>query len=153
MTLKNSRSEIEKFRNRCRIAGLKVTPQREVIYRTLMETDSHPSAEWVFERVRQSMPTISLDTVNRTLLTFSEIGVAFGVEGSGESRRFDGNLDSHQHFKCVRCKRIVDFHHEPFDNICVPEEIRKRYELFRSTVYLEGVCDRCRAKSERSENG
>ncbi|NLH16339.1 MAG: transcriptional repressor [Phycisphaerae bacterium] len=148
----NSQKGIDKFRDCCRRAGLKVTPQRELIYRTLMDTDAHPSAEWVYERVRKSMPTISLDTVNRTLLTLSQIGAAFVVEGSGESRRFDGNLCSHQHFKCVRCKRILDFHHEPFDNISVPEEIRKRFELLRTTVYLEGICDRCRARSESSKD-
>lgn len=133
------------FRDRCRRSGLKVTPQRELIYRTLMETDAHPSAEWIYGRVRESMPNISFDTVNRTLLKLGEIGAAFIVEGSGESRRFDGNLANHQHFKCVRCKRILDFHHEPFDNIVVPEEVKKRFELLRTTVYLEGICDRCRA--------
>jgi Fur family peroxide stress response transcriptional regulator len=139
------------FRDRCRRAGLKVTPQRELIYRTLMETDAHPSAEWVYGRVRETMPNISFDTVNRTLLTLSGIGAAFIVEGSGESRRFDGNLASHQHFKCVRCKRILDFHHEPFDNIVVPEEVKRRFELLRTTVYLEGICDRCRTAKGPSE--
>jgi Fur family transcriptional regulator, peroxide stress response regulator len=135
----------EKFRDRCRKAGLRLTPQRELIYRTLMETQSHPPAEWVYEQVRQRMPNISLDTVNRTLVTLSQIGAAFVVEGSGEPRRFDGNLESHQHFRCIRCKRVLDFHHAPFDNIAVPEEVQSRFEVLRTTVYLEGICDQCRS--------
>ena len=90
------------------------------------------------------MPSVSLDTVNRTLNTLSEAGIAFIVEGSGDARRFDGNLDDHQHFKCVKCKRIVDFHHKPFDNIEVPQEVSEKFEVLRRTVYFEGHCDSCR---------
>jgi Fur family peroxide stress response transcriptional regulator len=136
--------EMDDFRKRCRQAGLKITPQRQAVYRCLAETDEHPSAEMVYEKVRAQMPNISLDTVNRTLLTFSEIGAAFVVEGTGDVRRFDGNLDNHQHFKCIKCKRIIDFHHEGFDNIAIPEGFEEKFELLRTTVYLEGICDRCR---------
>jgi len=132
------------FTSKCRQAGLKVTPQRIAIYRELLKTDEHPSAEMLYEKVKKVFPSISLDTVNRTLLTLNEIGAAFVVEGSGNVRRFDGGLDKHQHFKCVKCKRIIDFHHKPFDNIKLPAEIRKKFKVLRKTVYLEGLCDLCR---------
>jgi len=136
---------LEAFRQRCRRAGLKVTPQREAVYRALVESDEHPSAEMVLQRVRQWLPSISLDTVNRTLLTLNKIGAAFIVEGSGDTRRFDGNLENHQHFKCVKCKRIIDFHHEPFDNVTVPASIQEKFVVLRKTVYLEGLCDLCKS--------
>ena len=132
------------FTSQCRQAGLKVTPQRIAIYRELLKASEHPSAEMLYEKVKKVFPSISLDTVNRTLLTLNEIGVAFAVEGSGDARRFDGGLDKHQHFKCVKCKRIIDFHHKPFDNIKLPAEIRKKFKVLRKTVYLEGLCDLCR---------
>ena len=81
----------------CRERGLKVTPQRITIYRELVKTNEHPSAEMLCEKVRQIFPSISLDTVNRTLLTLNEIGAAFTVIGSGDARRYDGGLDEHQH--------------------------------------------------------
>jgi len=122
---------------------LKVTPQRIAIYRELIKTDEHPSAEMLHAKVRRLYPNISLDTVNRTLLTLSRIGAAFIVEGSGDAKRFDGDMEKHQHFKCVKCKRIVDFHHEPFDNIVLPAEIEGKFTVLRKTVYLEGICDMC----------
>ncbi|MHC4644544.1 MAG: Fur family transcriptional regulator [Planctomycetota bacterium] len=140
------RQKMEAFRQICRRAGLKITPQRMEVYRVLIATDEHPSAEAVFRKVRNVLPNISLDTVNRTLLTLDEIGAAFVVEGSGDAKRFDANLDSHQHFKCVKCKRIFDFHHEPFDRIEVPSSIRKRFVVLRKTIYLEGICNLCRKK-------
>lgn len=132
------------FTSQCREAGLKVTPQRIAIYRELLQTDEHPSAEMLYEKVKKTFPSISLDTVNRTLLTLNEIGAAFTVAGSGDARRFDGGLHEHQHFKCVKCKRIIDFHHKPFDNIRLPAEISKKFTVLRKTVCVEGICDLCK---------
>ena len=131
------------FQDRCKEVGLKITPQRMAIYRELMLTDEHPSAEMMYEKVKKTLPNISLDTVNRTLLTFNEIGVAFTVEGSGGARRYDGGMHEHQHFRCVKCKRIIDFHHKPFDNIKLPPKISEKFTVLRKTIYLEGLCKSC----------
>ena len=136
----------DSFIARCHIHGLKVTPQRIAIYKALVETDEHPSAEALHRKVRKVFPRVSLDTVNRTLLTLADIDAACVVEGSGDAKRFDGKSGKHQHFKCVKCKRIVDFHHKAFDRIKVPADISKRFTVLRKTVYLEGVCDICRAR-------
>ncbi|AQT69499.1 Oxidative stress genes repressor [Anaerohalosphaera lusitana] len=133
-----------KFEQLCRDKGLRLTPQRAAIYRILAGSKEHPSAESVWREVRKEMPRVSLDTVNRTLLTFAEAGLAFVVAGSGGAKRFDANLDSHQHFKCVKCNEIVDFHHEPFDDILVPPELPSGFRVLRATVYLEGLCDNCK---------
>ncbi len=134
---------MDAFQARCREEGLRITPQRMAIYKALLETDQHPSAETVFRQVRRSLPTISLDTVNRTLLTLSDMGLALVVEGSGDAKRFDAEMSSHQHFRCVKCRRIIDFHYEPFDQIHVPENLVARFTVLRTTAYIEGVCDRC----------
>ena len=134
------------FERKCRKAGLKVTPQRSAVYKVLVRSKEHPSTEMVYKRARRVLPSISLDTVNRTLLTLSEIGAAFVVEGTGDAKRFDGNMESHQHFKCVKCKRIVDFYHQPFENIRIPVSIGKKFKVLRKGVYFEGICDICRKK-------
>ena len=100
----------------------------------------------LYEKVRKTFPSISFDTVNRTLLTLNDMGVAFIVEGSGDVRRFDGGMEKHQHFKCVKCKRIVDFHHKPLDIIRLPASIGNKFTVLRKSVYLEGICDQCEQK-------
>ena len=132
------------FANHCRQMGLKVTPQRIAVYRELLTTEEHPSAELLHKKVKKIFPSISLDTVNRTLLTLNEIGAAFVVEGSGDAKRYDAGLDEHQHFKCVKCKRIIDFHHKPFDDIKLPAYIDRKFKVLRKTVYVEGICDMCK---------
>ncbi|MBN1973394.1 MAG: transcriptional repressor [Sedimentisphaerales bacterium] len=145
-------AELEKktewFIGKCREKGLKVTPQRLAIYRELMKTDEHPSAEMMYNKLRQDYPGISLDTVNRTLITLHEMGAANIVEGSGDSKRYDCNMDEHQHFKCIKCKKIYDFHHKPFDDIKLPPNINKKFKILRKTVYLEGICDICLEENE-----
>ena len=137
-------AKVRWFIGLCRESCLKVTPQRIAIYRELVGSDRHPSAEMLYENLKPVMPTLSFDTVNRTLLTFSKIGAAFIVEGSGDARRFDAGLENHQHFKCIRCKRIVDFHHEPFDEIELPSAVAGKFTVLKKTVYLEGICDVCK---------
>lgn len=132
------------FETTCRQAGLKVTPQRLAIYEVLIGSDEHPSAGALFQKVKKVIGSISLDTVNRTLLTFAEIGAAFIVEGSGEVKRFDANLKTHQHFKCTKCKSIIDLHCWDLDEIKVPDDIAEKFTVLRKTVYLEGICDVCK---------
>ncbi len=135
--------KLESFHNLCRQKGLKITPQRTEIYKALLESKEHPSAEMVFEKIRHLLPNISFDTVNRTLNTLNDMGAAFIVEGSGDVRRFDANLENHQHFKCINCKKIFDFSHKTFDNIAVPENLLGNFKVLRAVVYIEGLCKSC----------
>jgi Fur family peroxide stress response transcriptional regulator len=91
------------------------------------------------------------------LMTLNEIGAANIVEGTGDARRFDADIDEHQHFRCIKCKRIIDFHipctrrgsgHKPFDDIKLPAYINKKFKVLRKTIYLEGICDLCLSNSK-----
>ena len=139
----SNEQKMRQFEGLCRDAGLKVTPQRKAVYKALIESKEHPSSDTIFRKVRADLEQISLDTVNRTLLTLDDIGAAFTIEGSGDPKRFDGNLTPHQHFKCLKCKGVIDFHHQDFDNIDIPKNVCKNYKIIRKTVYLEGICDKC----------
>ena len=108
-----------------------------------MTAQDHPSAEDVFDRIQTAFPDISIDTVYRTLNTFSEIGIVNVVEGYGEAKRYDPDREPHHHFRCMRCNRIVDFQERRFDTLKIPGSIRKKYRVSNIKVILEGVCDRC----------
>ncbi len=150
--MKDFDNKIETFYNLCRAKHLKITPQRIEVYKALMSSDEHPSAETVYKKVKKNLPNVSLDTVNRTLNTLSLIGAAFVVEGSGDVKRFDGNLESHQHFKCVKCKKIFDFKHNAFENIKAPEELGHKFKILRMTVYVEGLCQGCLEKENKNQS-
>jgi len=141
----NLRDEsLDLFREKCKENNLKITPQRLLIYRELLKSKDHPYAEALHKRIKKIMPDISLDTVNRTLLTFSKIGIVKNVEGYGEPRRYDPNIKNHHHFRCVNCNSIIDFDYRPYDDIIILGDIKKRFSVLNKKVLLEGYCDKCR---------
>jgi Fur family peroxide stress response transcriptional regulator len=137
---------VDFFREKCREHGLKVTPQRVVIYKELVKSKDHPNAEVLFNRVRNTFPDISFDTVHRTLLSFAEIGIIDIVEGYGEPRRYDPDIKNHHHFRCVNCGTIIDFAEESYASIKVPQEIERKFIVLNKKVLLEGYCHKCRKK-------
>ena len=147
--MNNLKEKLELFHKLCRRKHLKITPQRIEVYKALITSSDHPSAEMVYERVKQVLPNVSLDTVNRTLNTLNKIGAAFIVEGSGDVKRFDGNLENHQHFKCIKCRKIFDFWHTSFENIELPEKLKQKFRVLKATVYVEGLCRLCFEKEKQ----
>jgi Fur family transcriptional regulator, peroxide stress response regulator len=134
----------EIFRNKCREANLKVTPQRTIVFDALANDKGHPTADIVFQKVRKKIPNISFDTVNRTLLSFADMGLLKVVEGYGRPKRFDTDIDSHHHFQCLKCNKIIDFRDKTLDAIEVPKDIKSRFTITGKKVVLEGFCDSCR---------
>jgi len=134
---------LDNFATICRQAGLKITPQRKLIYRCLLQSKEHPSAEMLLKTVRNHEPSISLDTVSRTLKTFESLGLVKVMAGGGDARRFDGDTSTHQHFRCVNCHKIFDFHYKPYESIEIPSVITDRFKILGVSVYVEGYCPDC----------
>ena len=147
MSFKPNTDPITLFTDKCKEHNLKITPQRIFIYKELIKSKNHPSADTVFKAIKKEFPNISFDTVNRTLLTFSEIGLVELVEGRGSPRRFDANLESHHHLFCIKCGTIIDFIHEEFDKLKVPETIDKDFKVVQKRVVLNGICSNCKTKN------
>lgn len=134
------------FYDKCAENGLKITPQRSLIFDELSKATDHPTADAIYQRVRKSLSNISFDTVYRTLLSFTEIGIISLVEGTGEQKRFEPNLHRHHHFRCIKCYTIFDFEHDAYDNIAVPDAVQKQGVIINKRVVLEGVCSKCNGK-------
>ena len=134
---------VQHFIDTCRRQGLKVTPQRVAIYRALLQSDRHPTADMMFRTVREEYPSISFDTVNRALLTFAGIGLVDVVEVFGGPKRFDPDVDVHHHLHCMACGQIIDFDHDHYDHLEVPVEITRKFTVISKRVVLKGLCATC----------
>ncbi|NVN92662.1 MAG: transcriptional repressor, partial [Desulfuromonadales bacterium] len=88
-TYSDRESMINGFVQACRESGLKVTHQRIEIYRELLESHDHPSAELLHKRLSEKLPTISLDTVYRTLATLEQHGQVSRIQTAGSLARFE----------------------------------------------------------------
>ena len=130
----------------CRRRQLKITPQRVAIFRLLIQSKQHPTADLVYKAVKKAFPNISFDTVNRTLLTFADIGVVDVVETFGGPKRFDPDITDHHHLHCMACGRIIDFEDEGYTRLEVPKAIATTFTVISRRVILKGLCDTCTAK-------
>ena len=123
--MKIKKKEVEQrmknFQTVCRDEGIKLTHQRMEIFREIAQTDDHPDADQVFQRVRGRIPTVSLDTVYRTLWLLNDLGLVVTLSSSRERARFDANLTSHHHFVCGQCGFTRDFYSNDLNNIKLPD--------------------------------
>lgn len=146
MTIKSERDKLAFFRIKCKKHGLRVTHQKVMIYQSLLGSQEHPSPEQIYEKLKNAVHGLSLDTVYRTLSAFQEIGLIDLVEGYGTARRFDPKLEKHHHFRCRKCGTITDFTSDDYDAIAIPKEISRNCEVLKLRVTIEGFCRNCRKK-------
>ncbi len=71
--------------------GHRITPQRNAIVRTLVESRGHPSVEDIFGKVHARFPTTSLATFYKTISVIRELGEVLEPEFSNGLNRYDGN--------------------------------------------------------------
>jgi Fur family transcriptional regulator, peroxide stress response regulator len=136
-------AKLEQFTARLRAAGVKATHQRLEIYREVLSSGEHPDADAVFRGVRQRVPTVSPDTVYRTLWLLADLGL-IGMLGQPRERvRFDANTAPHHHFVCTACGEALDFTSAEFDALAVPAAAAQLGQVRQAHVELRGVCNRC----------
>ncbi len=131
------------FETVCRRAGIKLTHQRIEIFREIAQTVDHPDADQVFQRVKDRIPTVSLDTVYRTLWLLNDLGLLVTLGSSRERTRFDANLNRHHHFVCGKCGFTRDFFSNDLDNISLPDSVGSLGEIETTHVEVRGICRKC----------
>lgn len=142
---------MKSFEEACRSADLKLTHQRLEIYRELAEASDHPSAETLHKRLLQKMPTLSLDTVYRTLATFEQHHLIKKVETVDSQAHFEAQMTQHHHLICDTCKEIIDFHWSSFDTSALPEAIRQWGSVRNKSVTIHGTCQRCKTGGKKAQ--
>jgi Fe2+ or Zn2+ uptake regulation protein len=130
-----------------RARGLKVTPQRQAIFRVLHGEATHPTAESVYEAVSTSMPTISLRTVYQTLNDLAAMGEVQALDLGTGSARFDPNLDTHHHLVCDLCGRVVDIYADA-SAVRVPGPQRHGFTINATEVVFRGTCPSCKDRND-----
>lgn len=122
----------------------RMTHQRRVILDELKKVTSHPTADKVYEMVRQRLPRISLGTVYRNLEILSKCGMIQKLELGGNQQRFDGNTKNHYHVRCIRCGRVDDV---PVEPVAMFEDALRRvsdYEIIGHRLEFVGLCPQCK---------
>ena len=130
----------------CRSAGIRRTHQRMEIFAELAKATDHPTPEILYRRLLRRLPTVSLDTVYRTLATLARHNLVQKVETVQSQVRFEAVAIPHHHLICRECGEIRDFPWSFFDTTRLPMEANSWGTVERKSAVLTGICDKCRNK-------
>lgn len=145
-------SDLEAFQEACRRRGIKATQQRLEIFREVAQSREHPDAEAVFRGVQARLPTVSLDTVYRTLKMLTELGFIATLGPRQESLRFDANKEPHHHYVCVKCGKVQDVVDTLLDVESVQRVVRGFGTVQTAQLEVRGLCNTCASHDRPSQS-
>ncbi len=118
--------------------------KRQAILDALRQTREHPSAEWLYARLKPEYPDLSLGTVYRNLSIFKEEGTIVSVGIVNGQERFDAVTEPHTHFICTGCGAVLDMGDvlpdaESFAGMCSLAGC----EMHSFRLSISGLCPKC----------
>lgn len=125
------------------LPNMRLTTQRQIILEELASVTSHPTANEVYDMVRQKLPRIGLGTVYRNLELMAESGIILKLEVGGTQKRFDATTEPHYHIRCMGCGKVDDI------DVSVQHEINMRaaevsnYSILSHHIEFTGICIDC----------
>lgn len=117
---------------------MRYSHQREKICEIVFSTNSHPTADWVFQQAKKQIPSISLGTVYRNLKQLEEEGIIRTIM-DGAIARYDWNKEPHDHLKCKVCGDLIDVHLFE-DNIHETVFKKYKFEVDEVEMTIIGTC-------------
>ncbi len=130
---------------------MRMTNQREMILQELRKSKEHLTADELYERVKKSMPRISLATVYRNLEILSEAGIIAKLEVSGRQKRFDSDISEHDHIFCVQCHRVDNFTLDREELALGQLEAVDGYTVTGYRLEFAGLCKKCKDNIKEKE--
>lgn len=128
---------------------LRMTNQREMILRELKKSKGHLTADELYERVKKFMPRISLATVYRNLEILSDVKMIRKLEISGRQKRFDSEVEDHDHIYCVECQRVDNLDIGQDHLALLPVGDTHGYTVTGRRLEVTGLCPKCQEKTKK----
>ena len=123
-----------------------MTKQRQAILNVIRNTDTHPTADWIYEQVRKTIPNISLGTIYRNLGILSEMGEIMELNFGSTYSRYDGNPQNHYHFCCSKCGQVLDLDMALFSELSNYINENTDHLVHHHRLEFYGICHQCQEK-------
>lgn len=118
--------------------------QRERILQLLKETDTHPSVDWLYEKLKKEFPKLSLGTVYRNLSILVDQGLVKKIHFGSTYDRFDGKRTPHYHLICEQCGKIEDVDLPVNDDLTRAAAVQSDFQVTGHMIQFYGMCADCR---------
>jgi Fur family peroxide stress response transcriptional regulator len=120
--------------------------QRNRILELLRSTDSHPTADWLYQQLKKEFPNLSLGTVYRNLALLYEQGLVKKIHFGSTFDRFEANTRPHYHLICKSCGKIIDFEMPIYNDLNNQVSKLTSFTIFHHKIEFFGICEDCRSK-------
>jgi Fe2+ or Zn2+ uptake regulation protein len=117
--------------------------QKQAILKVLRGANGHPPAAWIYDEVRKQIPNISLGTVYRNLKALCDAKEIIELDLAGDTRRYEGRLDKHHHFKCDSCGHILDVDESMGGRIVAQFTQKTGLQINDFSLIFTGLCRDC----------
>jgi Fur family peroxide stress response transcriptional regulator len=121
--------------------------QRERILALLRSTETHPTANWIYSKLRKEFPDLSMGTVYRNIGVLIQQGLINRIDFGSTFDRFDANTTPHYHFICERCDSIIDLELPVDDTLNERVPRSTHLEVRRHEIEFFGLCAKCAGKA------
>jgi|TARA_B100001964_G_scaffold156195_1_gene171600 Fe2+ or Zn2+ uptake regulation protein len=117
---------------------MRFSRQREAIREIVYNTNSHPTADWIFHCAKKEIPNISLGTVYRNLKQLEDSGAVRTIYDDNIVR-YDWNTEPHDHLKCKVCDKLIDV---PLLDEDIQSDVKKNFKFSVDKVEMTiiGTC-------------
>jgi Fur family peroxide stress response transcriptional regulator len=120
--------------------------QRTRILELLRSTKIHPTADWLYEKLKNEFPRLSLGTVYRNLSILIEQNLAKKIHFGSTFDRFEANIKPHYHLICKSCRKIFDFEMPTYDDINFQANQITNFTIHHHKLEFFGICEKCKTK-------
>jgi Fe2+ or Zn2+ uptake regulation protein len=134
---------MEKLIQQLRDRRIAVTPQRLAVMAVLASRRDHPTADHIYQEVRQQLPAISFNTVYKTLEILCQQGMVIKVNPLHAMARYDGETGQHAHLICRQCHEIIDLDWEGSEVPAFPAEALQGFQIEHPSLTFWGLCPGC----------
>jgi len=143
---------LENFKHLLKKNKLKFTIQREVILKTLYDSDEHLTPEALHQLIQKKHPQLKagIATVYRTLSLLEDSEVVTSLSFGAQGKKYElGAKEHHDHLICTECGEITEF---------VDEAIEKRQQAITQelgfamndhSMQIYGICKKCQEKQKK----
>lgn len=118
--------------------------QRNRMLELLRGTSSHPTADWLYERLKKEFPHLSLGTVYRNLSLLTDLGLVKKIHFGSTHDRFEAKTAPHYHLICEQCGKIVDFDLPIYTDINEQAKQHTNFVIHTHKIEFFGLCKDCR---------
>lgn len=131
-----------------------MTPQRELILKTIRSHTGMLDARELFRLVSRKDQSISLATVYRSLNLFKECGL-IDEHRMGKSRccfELKKSME-HQHAMCKSCGKIIEFESPLVTDLVQKVQTENNFYIVKVDMCIQGICGECRKENNVEEGG